>query len=79
VPLYSKINLKRGKITMNENKKSLQGMSKSAMKKMCEDLKSIGTKYEVNDSEKAILNNIMFCIQIGWEQINVNENNLIQM
>ena len=61
------------------NRKSLQGMSKSAMKKMCEDLKSIGTKYKVADTEKAVLNSILFCIQIAWEQINANENNLIQM
>jgi len=64
---------------MNENRKSLQGMSKSAMKKLCEDLRTIGTKYKVDDSEKIILNDIMFCIQIGWEQINIKHNNLIQM
>jgi len=64
---------------MNENRKSLRGMSKRDMKKMCEELKTIGTKYKIEESEKAILNHIMYCVQMGWEQINVSENNLIQM
>jgi len=63
----------------NTQRKSLQGMSKRDMKKLCEELKGIGAKYKVEDAEKTVLNNIMFCVQIGWEQINVNENNLIQL
>jgi len=61
------------------NRKSLQGMSKSAMKKLCEDLKTIGTKYKVDDSEKIILNGILFCIQNDWAILNQREDNMIQI
>jgi len=54
-------------------------MSKRDMKKLCEELKSIGTKYTVDDSEKTTLNSIMYCIQIGWEQINGKGDNFIQL
>jgi hypothetical protein len=62
-----------------ENRKSLGRMSKRDMKKMCEDLKAIGTKYKVDENEKIILNDILFCLQKGWEQIHDKEENVIQM
>jgi len=61
------------------NRKSLKGMSRRDMKKMCEGLKAIGTKYKITDEEKIVLNDIMYCLQIGWEQINVVEDSIIQM
>ena len=62
-----------------ENKKSLKGMQKQEMKSLCEDLKTIGKKYNVTDTEKIVLNNIMFCMQIGWEQINSVKKSFIQL
>jgi len=60
-------------------KKSLKGMSRRDMKKLCEGLKQIATNYKVTDEEKVVLNDILFCIQMGWETINVGEEKIIQI
>jgi hypothetical protein len=60
-------------------RKSLRYMSKRDMKKMCEGLKTIGIKYKIDDTEKNVMNDIMYCIQIGWEQINGRNDDLIQL
>lgn len=73
----TKTNTKEIKITAQ--RKSLQGMRRMDMKKMCEALKTIGTKHKVDDNEKTILNNVMFCLQTTWTDINNSEDNLIQL
>ena len=54
-------------------------MSRRDMKKLCEGLKQIATNYKVTDEEKVVLNDILFCIQMGWETINVGEEKIIQI
>ena len=62
---------------MNNNK-TIHNMPKKDVKKMCEELKTIGVNYKVTDSEKSTLNSIMFCLQMTWNEIHGNEN-IIQM
>ena len=64
---------------MNENRKSLKGMPKKDMKKLCENLKLIGTKYKIEPLEKVVLNEILYCTQAGCEQLNGNGEVYIQM
>lgn len=73
----TKTNTKENKITVQ--RKSLQGMRRMDMKKMCEALKTLGTKHKIDDNEKIILNNVLFCLQTTWIDINDNEEKLIQL
>ena len=60
------------------NRKTIKNLPKKDVRKMCEDLKAIGEKYKVTDTEKPVLNGIMFCLQMTWNEIHGDEN-IIQM
>jgi len=59
-------------------RKTISIMQKREIIKMCEDLKAIGKKYKIDEAEKTTLNNVMYCLQKTWEQLN-EDNNIIQM
>jgi len=60
-------------------RKTLRYVSKRDMKKLCEELKIIGTKYKIKDNEKNTVNDVLYLIQTGWTLLNVNDEIIIQM
>jgi uncharacterized protein YtpQ (UPF0354 family) len=65
--------------TQSNVRKTMKYISKRDMKKLCENLKTIGAKYKVDDTEKECINDILYIVQTGWTLLNANDEVIIQM
>jgi len=80
---YREIQKLKARIERNEiemataSKKTLKTMTKSAVEKMCKEIKEVGLKHDFDEAEKKLFNEAMYCLQMGWKQINSAEEDKI--